>query len=214
VVFFTSLVTVISVVLFGLWHVLGNRKTGASLDDYGLTVGGGVPWGRLLPSLLLALAAFAAAYASLLVTDALFTTDYRFWMFGVKLMSGLHFRIFLAYLLPFFAFFLMANVVLSGQLRRDLSLGRDMLLAVVLSAGGYVVFLVYQYAPLFMGGTLATPTQPLWAIIAFQFIPLMSIAGVVMTYFFRKTGLVYVGALVSALLVTWIVVASQATHFG
>lgn len=214
VVIFTSLVTLISAVLFGLWHLLSGRRHRGNPDSYGLTLEGRVPWGRLGRSALLSVLVVGAAYASLLMTDALFTTDYRFWVFGVKLMSALHFRIFLAYLLPFFAFFLMANIVLAGQLRRDLSQAREIGFAVRVSAGGYVAFLLYQYAPLFSGGTLATPTQPLWAIIAIQFVPLMAIAGAVMAYFFRKTGLVYVGAMVSSLLVTWIVVASQAIHIG
>ena len=116
--------------------------------------------------------------------------------------------------MPFFAFFLVANIVLAGQLRRTLGPGREIALAITLSSGGYIALLAYQYTPLLAGGTLATPTQPLWTIIAIQFVPLMAIAGAVMAYFFRKTGLVYVGALVSALLVTWIVVASQAIHHG
>jgi pimeloyl-ACP methyl ester carboxylesterase len=219
VVLFTSLVTLISLVLFALWHFTSNRGTGAgqtraTLDDYGLTVDGRLPWGRIGWSAALSIAVVAAAYAALLLTDALFTTDFRFWVFGVKLMSALHFRIFLAYLVPFFVFFLVTSVVLAGQLKRELSTGWEITLAVGLSAGGYVVFLLYQYVPLFAGGTLATPTQPLWAIIAFQFVPLMAIAGALMSYFFRRTGLVYVGALVSSLLVTWIVVASQAIHWG
>ena len=214
VVLFTSLVTVISAMLVALWHVLANRKRGGGLDHYGLTVGGRVPWRALLPSAGLSVLVVGAAYASLLLTDALFTTDYRFWVFGVKLMSALHLRIALSYLPLFFVFFLGMGVVLVGQLRRDRSPGRETAWAVLLSAGGYVAFLAYQYAPLLAGGTLATPTQPLWAIIAFQFIPLMTIAGVVTVWFHRKTGLVYVGAFVTALLVTWIVVASQATHWG
>jgi len=214
VVIFTTLVSAVSSVLFTAWHFLSGRKAGASLDTYGVTVDGRIPWSRIGRSVVLSILVVSAAYLSLVLSDALFTTDYRFWVFGVKLMSGLHFRIFFSYLLPFFAFFLMANIVLAGQLRRTLSPGRDIALAVTLSAGGYVAFLAYQYAPLLAGGTLATPTQPLWTIIAIQFVPLMAITGAVMAYFFRKTGLVYVGALVSSLLVTWIVVASQAIHHG
>ena len=173
-----------------------------------------MPWRRVLRSALLSVATVAAAYGALILSDRLFTTDFRFWVFGVKLMSAAHVPIFLAYLLPFFVFFLVEAVVLAGQLRRPSSTAREITLAVALCAGGYVVFLVYQYVPLLAGGTLATPSQPLWTIIAFQFVPLMAIAGAVMSYFFRRTGLVYVGAMVSALLVTWIVVASQATHWG
>jgi len=66
----------------------------------------------------------------------------------------------------------------------------------------------------FMGGTLAIPSESLWSIIAFQFLPLMTIVGLLTAYFQRMTGHVYVGAFLSGMLVTWIVVASQATHFG
>ena len=62
---------------------------------------------------------------------------------------------------------------------------------------GYVGVLIYQYVPLLSGGTLPSE-EPLWSIIMFQFLPLMTIAGVLMTYFNRKTGRVYVGALPSS----------------
>jgi hypothetical protein len=68
--------------------------------------------------------------------------------------------------------------------------------------------------PLFLGRTLAIPSEPLWTIIAFQFVPMMAIVALITTYFYRRTGHVYVGAFTSGILVTWIVVASQATHFA
>ncbi len=61
---------------------------------------------------------------------------------------------------------------------------------------------------------LATTAEPLWTIIAFQFLPIMTIVGLVSTFFYRRTGHVYVGAFASGILVTWIVVASQAIHFA
>jgi len=42
----------------------------------------------------------------------------------------------------------------------------------------------------------------------------MTIAALVYTYFFRKTGHVYTGAFLIAILIVWIVVASQATHIA
>jgi hypothetical protein len=47
----------------------------------------------------------------------------------------------------------------------------------------------------------------------FQFFPLFAIAAMVSTYYYRKTGHIYTGAFLNAMLVTWIVVAGQATHF-
>jgi hypothetical protein len=155
-----------------------------------------------------------AAYASLLLTSFFFTTDFRFWVFAVKPMSALHLRISLSYLIPFVAFFSVYGVVLFGQLRRDEGPLAEMLRFVALSTAGFVGLIAYQYVPLFLGGTLAIPSESLWSIIAFQFLPIMTIVGLVTAYFQRKTGHVYVGAVVSGLLVTWIVVASQATHYA
>lgn len=52
------------------------------------------------------------------------------------------------------------------------------------------------------GGVVGTGDKSIFAIV-----------GWVTTYFYRKTGHIYVGAFISAMLVTWIVVASQAIHF-
>ncbi len=75
---------------------------------------------------------------------------------------------------------------------------------------------MFQYIPLIAGGTLAITNAGdiLFGIIAFQFLPIMTIAALVYTYFFRKTGHVYTGAFLIAILIVWIVVASQATHIA
>jgi hypothetical protein len=130
-------------------------------------------------------------------------------------MSPLQGRIGLAYALPFIGFFLVLATVLHGQLRRDgLTMAREMAMNVGLSVIGFAGLLLFQYVPLLMGGTLAIPSEPLWTIIAFQFLPIMTIVGLVTTFFYRRTGHIYVGAFASGILVTWIVVASQATHFA
>ena len=70
------------------------------------------------------------------------------------------------------------------------------------------------FSPLFNGGTLAIPDLHLASIAMFQFFPIFTIVALVSTYFFRQTGHVFVGSFINALLVTWIVVAGQATHFS
>ena len=47
----------------------------------------------------------------------------------------------------------------------------------------------------------------------FQYIPIFAIVGWVTTYFYRKTGHIYVGAFLNTMLITWIIVAGQAIHF-
>ena len=66
----------------------------------------------------------------------------------------------------------------------------------------------------FAGGLPANPNEALWTIIAYQFVPLMSIVALVTTVANRITGRIWVGAFIVSMLIAWIVVASQATHFA
>ena len=43
---------------------------------------------------------------------------------------------------------------------------------------------------------------------------MLIIAALAMTYFFRKTGHVYAGAILASILVVWIATASQVISFG
>lgn len=205
----------ISLALFSLWHLLVNQKTGATLANYGITLGQGVKATQVFRSFLLALSVIAVLYTSLLLVDFFFDVDYRIWVFGVKLLSPLQFKIALSYVVPFCLFFIVVAVVLHGQLRQDnWSFRKELVANWLLLSVGYMILLAVQYLPLFLGGTLFIAAEPLWTIIAFQFIPLMAIAALVFTVAYRVTGQVYTGAFINGMFITWVVVASQATHFA
>jgi len=199
----------IAAVLFVLWHVAINRKSGATPANYGLK-------SKEQPALALQLAITMIAFltALLVLCDFLFKIDFRFWVVALKLPSTLHAQIFLSYLLPFGLFFVVQGMVLHGQLRRDSwSFRRELSTNMVLLAGGFVVLLLVQYVPLLNGGTLPFG-EPLLSIVAFQFVPLLVFVAAVSTYFFRKTGNIYTGAAFNAVFVTWYIVAGQATQYG
>lgn len=231
---------VIALVLFFLWHYFVNSKAPSApvtegttapasgtwwnlFKNYGVLWENGINWRKLGKSLLLAISVVFFAYLLLAISDFFFKTDFRFWVIGIKLMAPLHFWIFLSYL-PFFAFFFLVNsMVLHGQLRQTDASGspvtfrRAALVNVALMIGGFVVLILFQYVPLLTGSQMplhATESSPLLSIVAFQFLGLLAITAVVTTYFFRKTGHIYVGAFTNALLLTWIIVASQAIHYA
>ncbi|MFH1762866.1 MAG: alpha/beta fold hydrolase [Gemmatimonadota bacterium] len=214
VITWTTLVGLVSLVLFTGWHLGVNRKRGATAGSYGLTWEGTISWRKIGKSFVLALLVVLAGYVATRTGSFIFKSDFRFWVFAVRPMSPLQTRIAMAYTLPFVGFFLVLATVLHGQLRREgLTLAREMAMNVGLLVLGFAGLLLYQYVPLLLGGTLAIPSEPLWTIITFQFLPIMTIVGLVSTFFYRRTGHVYVGAFTSGILVTWIVVASQAIHF-
>ncbi|MFB9081932.1 alpha/beta hydrolase family protein [Deinococcus wulumuqiensis] len=166
---------------------------------------------EVLGALAVALGAVGVGYLSLLLTNFLFKVDYRFWFVGLKPMTPTHLRMFLAYLIPFTLYALMTATVLHNQMRRHAR--GSMLTNALLLAGGFLLFLAVQYGTLLTRGQLFTPGEPLNVIVAIQFLPILAILGVFMTYFARRTDRPYLGAFVSALFLTWYIVAGQATQF-
>lgn len=211
----------ITLVLFLVWHFLVNRRSGASLVNYGVSWVRGIDWRRIVKSFLLAAAIAFAAYLLLALADYLFKVDFRFWVVALKLMDKTQFRIFLGYLIPFAVYFLIVAAALHGQMRQlkadgqPVSMRRAMLTNVVLMIAGLVILLLWEYIPLFAGKPLGNAAVPesLLAIVAIQFVVILAVVALISTYFFRKTGHIYVGAFLNAIFVTWYIVAGQATHF-
>jgi pimeloyl-ACP methyl ester carboxylesterase len=174
--------------------------------------------GIIVPSILIALATIIVGYAALWLADLAVKIDFRFWIVALKLMSARQFLIFLIYLIPFTAFFVIALHVLHRNFS-TMGAGRAALyltniLALTL---GFVVLLVLQYGTLWLSGKLFNPLPdpgfvPLSTIVAIQFVPLLGIAAVIATFTWRRTGSSLPGALICGLLVTWYVVAGTATQ--
>src|SRR5882724_6046599 len=174
--------------------------------------------GIIGPSILIALATIIVGYAALWLADLAFKIDFRFWIVALKLMSAKQFLIFLIYLLPLTAFFVIALHVLHrnfstvGANRGALYMTN--ILALIL---GFIVLVGLQYGTLWLSGKLFNPLPdpgfvPLSTIIAIQFVPLLAICAIIATFTWRRTGSSLPGALICGLFVTWYVVAGTATQ--
>jgi hypothetical protein len=212
------LIGAIILVLFLLWHYVFNRKAKSSAADYGLSWGagfGGIGWAKMGKSFLLALTVAFIAYLADVVSAWFYGTDIRFWVVTFKPMDSQHFLIFLRYLIPFAAFFIILSLALHGEVRpskkdgTEFSLRSEMLINIALIILGFLVLLAIQYIPLIAGGHLMWPTQPLLSCVIYQLVPILVIVALVMTYFYRKTGHIYAGAFLVAMLVTWSLTAGQ-----
>ncbi|HEV8028064.1 MAG TPA: alpha/beta fold hydrolase [Stellaceae bacterium] len=167
--------------------------------------------GRWLPAVLAALLTVAVGYAALAVVDFVFKVDFRFWIVALRPMSRTQFVYFWVYLLPFVAFFLVALRTLHAELGvKSDGAARQYLSNVAALALGFLVLLAAEYGTLFVTGHLLTPSEPLNTIVAIQFLPLLAIVGVITTFTYRRTNSYVPGALISALFVTWYIVAGQA----
>jgi pimeloyl-ACP methyl ester carboxylesterase len=164
-------------------------------------------------SMKIAAATIGVAYVSLLLADYFFKIDFRFWVVAVKLLSVERVPEFLIYLLPFTAFFVIAFRALHGFISIEgESSRRTYWSAIGALAGGFAIFIIAQYAPLFAAGHLLVPAQALNAIISIQFLPLMGVLAIVSVFTWRRTNSYLPGALISGIFVTWYIVAGTATH--
>jgi pimeloyl-ACP methyl ester carboxylesterase len=174
--------------------------------------------GIIGPSIMIALATVIVGYAALWLADLVFKIDFRFWIVALKLMNAKQFLIFLIYLVPFTAFFVIALHVLhrnfSTMGARRGALYLTNILALTL---GFIVLLVLQYGTLWISGKLFNPLPdpgfvPLSTIVAIQFVPLLAIAAIIATFTWRRTGSSLPGALICGVFVTWYIVAGTATQ--
>ena len=174
--------------------------------------------GIIGPSILIALATVAIGYVALMLADLAFKIDFRFWVVALKLMSAKQWLIFLIYLIPFVIFFVVAlRALRQNFLQGQTSGGAAYMTSLCAMALGFVLLCALQYGALFLNGKLINPLPdpgfvPLSTIVAMQFVPLLAFVAVVATFTIRRTGSSLPGALICALVVTWYIVAGQATQ--
>ncbi len=194
---------------WGAWRASQRRAFAA----YGVAEPEGrvIDWVAVGKSLLLALVSVAAAYAAVFFFEWAWSSDVRLWVVNIRPITPMYLPVFLSYVWPFFVYFLIVSTIVFGQLRPRVStLGRFMASVTGVLVVGYVALIGIEYGGSWATGQLTTATQPLLAIVGFQFIPLFLIAGTVLSYFFWKTGRIWTGLFLSSILVTAMVVANTA----
>jgi pimeloyl-ACP methyl ester carboxylesterase len=164
---------------------------------------------------LVALLSVATLYVAVVIADLVFTTDFRFWVVALKPMALHHVPTFLAYVVPFTAFFWMTQQAYQRTL--PLHGGGPLVqyaTGIGATAGGFALMVGSLYAALFSTGHLPSVfgVGALFSVIAIQFVPVLAVCGLISVFAWRRTNGALTGALVCGLLVTWYIVAGQATH--
>jgi hypothetical protein len=162
----------------------------------------------------IAILTVGTGYLSLLLSDFLFKTDFRFWVVALKLLSPQQFGWFLIYLVPYTVCFVVMFRALARLAVKGDSGRRQYRTGLAALAGGFLLFLIAQYGPLFLTGALPIPTEALNAIVSIQFLPLMAIVAAIAVFTWRRTNSALPGAFVCGLFVTWYIVAGTAVQFA
>ena len=167
--------------------------------------------GQPLRAALAGLLAVSVLYLAVVISDVLFTTDLRFWVVALKELAPHHVPVFLACVAPFTAFFWVSQRAWHSTLALRANRPTQYVSAIAGSVGGLVVMVVGLYAWLLIRGQLPA-VDPLFTIVAIQFVPVLAITAIISVFAWRHTGGITAGAVMSGVFVTWYVVAGQATH--
>lgn len=220
-VWFVTLI-LISLAMFLWWFKKGEgKRLGVSWYNLGAAWGEEKPhidWGILGKTILLSLNLFGFIYVCCYLSTVLLGIEFRFiWPF-LRPFTPMRLGQFFLYLPIYAAFFLFnAGVRLFGQFRLreyDSPVKTQIvwwLKNSLLMLGGLVLVALFEYVPFIMGigpgfdavgmSIFGGPFMSALVVIAPQFLVLFF----VMTYFYRKTGKIYLGGLFTALVATWIV---------
>ncbi|MGE4584644.1 MAG: alpha/beta hydrolase [Sphaerochaeta sp.] len=213
------LVGIISSLLLVAGHFLILKKRGAGLFQYGLTDASGIfDWNKILKSVLLALGILAPVYLLLVFVDAVWHVDFRAWVVTLLPLTGQRFLAFLGYLIPFALFFIPQGISFAGFQRPKngkLSLGKEMLINSIVLALGALIWLLMLYLPIIAGGSIIFSSNPMIQTAAgmggIYYLPMLvlwPLVACLYTYFFRKTGRVYVGISVTTIFIVWYLAAA------
>ena len=182
-----------------------------------------IDWLLLAKSALLAFLMIIPMYILLMICEAAFNLDFRFvWPF-FRSFSLVRFGQFLLYLPMFILFYVMNNSAILAKNRTKYTSMKgpkgffNTLWRVALSmAGGVLLITLLEYIPFFAqlgpgADLLFSPTfgGPFMSLLI-VFVPQVIVFSIIATILYRKTGNVYVGAFIIAILACWIVTGGSA----
>lgn len=200
----------ISLLAMSVVYVGAKVRSGASFRTYGVTFN---PL-TILMSLVVAILTWAIAYGVLFLMDLLFKADFRIWTFAFKTFDFNIFPAILRYLPTFLLFYVVSTAAITVNTNTEGCKGLwGYLLAIVLNAGGPILWLVNQYGTLFSTGVAAHPGSALSGIVLVAMVPTLSIAAIISRNLYKKTGNIWLPAFLNALLMTTMTIANTMVAF-
>ncbi len=221
-----TLLALVAFFMLRRWYRRGDgNKAGVTLYDLGLTSAeepNRLPWKIIGKSALLAVILTGSVYAYATLFTRVFALDFRFIWPLLKPFTWTRFGQFFLYL-PFYLVFFLINggVKLYGQMRQKqykTAAGTQLvwwLKSCLVMIGGLLIVCLIEYIPYFAGigpgmdllftSTFGGPFISFLIVIIPQFVIFFFLS----TYAFRKTGRVYVGSVLVALLAAWAVTAGS-----
>ncbi len=205
IAYWTIACAAMSMVVMSLVFICIKAKAGAKLSTYGLVFN---PM-TIIASICAALLTYAVSYGLLFLVDAVFKADFRIWTFAFKTFDANLAGAILRYLPTFLLFYVVSTVSITVNTNTEKAQGvKGYLLAIALNAGGAFLWTVGQYGILFAKGVAMIPGSALSGIMIIAMVPTLTIAAIISRALYKRTGNVWMPAVLNALLMTTMTLAN------
>jgi dienelactone hydrolase len=199
-----------TLLLLGMIFVSKGSKLGLTASSYGIALSGS----GIFASLIVVIIAIAAGYGLLFLIDSIWLVDFRIWTFAIKTFEGSIIVKTLPYLIPFFIYyFVLSSSIFVNTNKESMKGFKGYLYAMLMSAGGIALYLIFHYGLLATTGTALYPTQSLSSILLMALVPTLCIAACYTRYFYKRFGSIWVPAFLNALLMTLMTVANTCVYY-
>ena len=200
----------IGLVIFALNYRFVGKKNGITPAMWGIKIG----FGELAKTILLALIVFAAFYSLVFASHAIFHTDFRFTFISAPAaFPSKMLLVALEYLPLFFIFYLANSVRMNGGNRfAGQNEWLSLLIGALANSTGLVLILAIQYLHLAAIGTVYWTQEWLYTNLLLGVTPMMFLLPIFNRAFFRLTGTVYLGALVTCLVFIMMMLTSNVCY--
>ncbi len=167
-----------------------------------------INWLDLLKSLLIAVVLFFIFYGLVALNYAVFHQDFRFMLISAAPLQKRYLVVWLMYFPLFFIFYISNSIRVNGSIAREgLKEWQVYLVSAIANSIGLVFMLIVNYTKFFVEGEvfygyMGNPAGEVWLYInmVFALIPLMAILPILNRFIYKKTGNVYLGALLICML--------------
>jgi hypothetical protein len=195
--------------VFWMSYRFHGRHHGVRPEMWGTRISGTELWRTVgLAGLL-----FASYYLLLFTMYYLFHVDYRFLFMGVRTFRAEELWLLVMYVPFFFIFFLSSSLRVNAAMRTEgQAEWKGMLLGGIGNSIGLLLIVVVQYVTFWWTGTVYWTDGWLYVNLLFAVVPMMVVLPYFNRYFFRMTGRIYLGPMVTCLVFIMILLTNTVVY--
>ena len=163
-----------------------------------------------LKTIFLAIVVIALLYLVVFINWEIWVVDFRIWTFDVKPFMIEIVPAISRYIPWFFAYYAVSAIGNAGYRLKDLPEWATIAINAFFNAAGVLLVILIQYITFRSTGVLWQPEMNLGYIVVFPMVAVLAIATIISRIIYKKTGNIWLGAMINAILFTIITCANTA----